>query len=234
MTAVIDILIIAVLLIGALTGFKRGFIQSLVMFVGALLAIVLAYMFKNPVADFLYSVMPFFSFGGSFEGLSVLNLILYESLAFILVYIVLIILVQILVKVSKIFEKILTFTIVLGIPSKLLGAVFGLVEAFLFVFIGLFLLSQIPSTTEFIQQGKLPDFIMTSSPVLSNMTLEYYQSFKDVLSIKDQNMNDKNAYNLESLDILLKHHIVEKETVEKLLESGKLEIKDAQSVLSKY
>ena len=234
MTATIDIIIIITLVIGALVGFKRGLIKSAVMFLGAIIAILLAYTLKNPVASILYQICPFFNFTGIFEGLTVLNIILYEAIAFILVYAVLLCILQLIIKISGIFEKILTFTIVLGIPSKLLGALFGLIESYLFIFIGLFLLSQIPSTSEFIQQGNLSNTIMTSSPVLSTMTQEYYNSFKEVISIKDQNIKNKETYNEECLDILLKHGIVEKDSVEKLIESGKLKIQKAYKVLSKY
>lgn len=234
MNITIDIIIIILLAMGAVIGFKRGLIKSAVMFFGAIMAIFLAYVLKNPVASILYEFCPFFNFAGIFEGLTVLNIILYEAIAFIAVYVVLLTILQIIIKISGIFEKILTFTIVLGIPSKLLGAVFGIIESYLFIFIGLFLLSQIPSTSEYITEGELPSKIMTSSLGLSSLTQEYYDSIKDVISIKDQNIHDKNTYNLKCLDILLKHGIIEKETVEKLITNGKISIENAETVLDKY
>ena len=234
MTAIIDIIILMFLAIGAIVGFKRGVIQSAVMFAGAIFCIILAYALKNPIASIFYEFLPFFNFGGIFEGLTVLNLVLYEVLAFIIVYVILLVILQIIIKISGVIEKILKFTIVLGIPSKLLGALFGIFESFLFVFIGLFVLSQIPATTEFIQQGKLPNAIMTSSPVLSDLTKEYYNSFKDIISIKDTNIHNKKEYNLKTLEIMLKHHIVKKEAVENLIDRGKLNIEGAEEVLKKY
>ena len=234
MTATIDIIILLFLLIGAIVGFKRGFIKSVVMFLGAIIAIVLAYTLKNPVASILYQVCPFFNFAGPFEGLTVLNIVLYEAIAFILVYIVLLSILEIIIKISGLFEKILNFTIILGIPSKLLGAVFGVIESYLFVFVGLFLLSQIPATSEFIHQGQLSNTIMTSSIGLSDMTKEYYESFKDVISMKDKTTINKDEYNLECLEILLRHGIVEKKAVENLIDNGKLSITNAESILKKY
>ena len=234
MTAIIDIIIVFFLIVGALVGFKRGVIKSAAMFVGAIVAILFAFVLKNPLASLFYEFFPFFNFGGIFEGLTVLNIVLYEAIAFVIVYAILLTILQIVIHVTGFIEKILNFTIVLGIPSKLLGALFGVFESFIFIFIGLFLLAQIPSTTEFVQQGKLPNAIMTSSPVLSSLTKDYYDSFKDILSIKDKNMNNKNEYNLECLDIMLKHKIVKKNAVEYLIKNGKLTIDGAEEVLKKY
>ncbi len=234
MISVIDAVILLFLLMGVAVGFKRGVIQSATMFVGAVFVIMLSYTLKNPVAKLLYSIFPFFKFGGDFEGLSVLNIIIYEAIAFLLVYIVLMILLQILVKITGGIEKILKFTIILGIPSKLLGGLFGLFESYIFVFIGLFLLSQFPTTNTLIQESKLANPIVDASPILSNYTKEYYQAVKEIISMKDQNKTDKNEYNLKSLDILLKYDIVDINSVEDLIASGKLEISNVNTVLDKY
>ena len=62
---------------------------------------------------------------------------------------------QIVIKITGGIEKILDFTIILGIPSKLLGALFGFLESYLFVFIALFLLSMLPTTNELILESRL-------------------------------------------------------------------------------
>ncbi len=230
----INAIIFLFLMMGAVVGFKRGVIKSATMFVGAVFVIMLSYSLKNPVSKLLYSIFPFFEFSGDFEGLSVLNIIIYEAIAFLLVYIVLMILLQVLVKITGGIEKILKFTIILGIPSKLLGALFGLFESFIFVFIGLFLLSQFPVMNSYLKESTLADSILDASPVLSNYTKEYYHAVQEIISIKDQNMNDKNEYNRKSLNILLKYGIVEVDAVEELLDNGKLVIPDAESILEEY
>ncbi len=234
MTSIINIIILLFLLMGAITGFKRGVIKSATMFIGAIIVIILAYSLKNPVSKILYSVLPFFDFAGDFAGLTVLNIVIYEALAFVLVYIVLMTVLQILIKVTGGIETILKFTIVLGIPSKLLGALFGFIEAYLFVFVALFLLAQIPATNEYVKDAFLADKISNSSPILSDITEEYYQAFEEIISLKDENMQDKVEYNRKCLDILLKYDIVKKDAVEDLLDSGKLVVPNANVVLDKY
>lgn len=234
MSNTVDVIVLLVLLMGAAIGFKKGVFKSAVTFIGSILVIVLAFSLKNPVSKLLYSFLPFFNFAGDFEGLTVLNIVIYEAVAFLLVYVVLMAILQILIKVTGIFEKILNFTIILGIPSKLMGAVFGFFETYLFVFIALFLLSQIPATNEILTNAKLANQIVESSPVLSGTVDDYYKSFQEIVSIKDQNINNKEEYNRESLDILLKYDVVKVDAVETLLKNGKLKIENADSVLNKY
>lgn len=231
MGAVVDVSIILILLMGAVVGFKRGIFKSAVMFIGAIVVIVLAYSLKNPVANLLYSFMPFFNFAGDFEGLTTLNLIIYEAIAFVIVYLLLMVLLRILIKVTGIFEKLLNFTIILGIPSKLLGALFGLVETFLFIFVALFLLNQIPATNSIVTSSSSASHILTASPILSNITKSYYEAFEEVISIKDQNMHDKEEYNRRCLEILIKYDIVDKNSVKELIANGKLNVSNAEEIL---
>ncbi|HIQ94690.1 TPA: CvpA family protein [Candidatus Ventrenecus stercoripullorum] len=234
MGTTIDIIIVLILLIGAVVGFKRGVIKSAVTFIGAIVVIILAFYLKNPVSKLMYTYLPFFNFAGDFEGLTVLNIVIYEALAFVIVYVILMSILQILISVTGVIEKVLNFTIVLGIPSKLLGALFGFFETYLFVFVALFLLSQIPVTNAYIKDSFVADKIANSSPILSGISENYYKAFEEIISIKDQNIHDKNEYNRQSLDILLKYDIVDVDSARDLIESGKMPIENAEGILDKY
>ena len=234
MSAIIDIILILVLVMGAIIGFKRGVIKSATMFIGAIIVIVLAYSLKNPVSKILYSFLPFFNFAGDFAGLTTLNIIIYEAIAFVLVYVLLMAVLQIIIKITGVFETILNFTIILGIPSKLLGAVFGFFEAYLFIFVAIFLLNQIPATNEIVTESTFASKIASSSPILSDITSSYYNAFEEIISIKDQNKNDKEEYNRKCLDILLKYGIVDISSAEELINNGKLQISNADEILDNY
>ena len=234
MSAIIDIILILVLVMGAIIGFKRGVIKSATMFIGAIIVIVLAYSLKNPVSKILYSFLPFFNFAGDFAGLTTLNIIIYEAIAFVLVYVLLMAILQIIIKITGVFETILNFTIILGIPSKLLGAVFGFFEAYLFLFVAIFLLNQIPATNEIVTESTFASKIASSSPILSDITSSYYDAFEEIISIKDQNKNDKEEYNRKCLDILLKYGIVDISSAEELINNGKLQISNADEILDNY
>lgn len=234
MGTTIDIIIVLILLMGAVVGFKRGVIKSAVTFIGAIVVIILAFYLKNPVSKLMYTYLPFFNFAGDFEGLTVLNIVIYEALVFVIVYVILMSILQILISVTGVIEKVLNFTIVLGIPSKLLGALFGFFETYLFVFVALFLLSQIPVTNAYIKDSFVADKIANSSPILSGISENYYKAFEEIISIKDQNIHDKNEYNRQSLDILLKYDIVDVDSARDLIESGKMPIDNAEGILDKY
>ena len=104
---IVDILIIVFILLGAFIGFRDGFTKALVNAVGVIVVVVIAYFLKNPLSELLMSFMPFFSFG----GITSLNIVLYEVLAFILVFSVLMIILKIVAVTTGIFEKFLKFTI---------------------------------------------------------------------------------------------------------------------------
>ncbi len=234
---IIDILILIFLLLGAFVGFKQGFTKSLVSFVGNILVIVLAFFLKNPVSEFLMSVGPFFEFGGIIKGITVLNIAVYEIIAFLLVFSVLMVLLNVLLLATGVLEKILTITIVLGLPSKVLGAIVGFIKNYILAFFILYLLSM-PNfvDVDFIKDSEFREPILRNTPLLSNIassTLEVLDEFKG-LSDKYLDSTDSNQFNLETLDLFLKYKIVTVDTVKKLEESGKIDIDGIETIIAKY
>lgn len=234
---IIDILIISFILIGAVVGFKRGFTTSLVNFIGVILVVIIAYFLKNPVSEFLMSFCPFFKFGGIIKGVTVLNIAVYEIIAFILVFSILMIALKALLMATGILETILKFTIVLGIPSKILGAVVGLIENYIIIFFVLYILSM-PNFLEvnFIKNSTYREPILKNTPILSKVaesTLEVLDEFKG-LTDKYTETENSNEFNLETLDLFLKYKVVTVEAVQKLDDSGKIKIDGIETVLNKY
>ena len=101
----VDVIIIGILVCGVLLGFKRGVFKSAVTFVGAIIVFVLAFQLKNPVSNLMSSVLPFFQFGNMFKGITVINILLYEIIAFLLVFAVLYVLLKIIIKITGIDRK---------------------------------------------------------------------------------------------------------------------------------
>lgn len=233
---IVDAIIILFLLIGALIGFKRGIIQSATIFLGIIFVIILAYYLKNPLSKLMYTYLPFFEFSGALKGVTVLNILIYEAIAFLVVFFVLDAILQIAIKATGILEKILKFTIVLGIPSKIAGAIFGLLEQFIYVFVFLFLLSRLSFTASYINESNLAPKILNNTPIVSSILESSYQAFDEIYSLKEkyENRNDEDSYNREALDILLKYDIITIESTENLIENEKLKIPDVDSILNKY
>lgn len=234
---IIDLLIIIFILIGTAVGFKRGFTSSLFNFVGVILVIIIAYFLKNPISEFLMNFCPFFSFGGIIKGVTVLNIAVYEIIAFILVFSLLMIGLKALLMATGILETLLKFTIVLGLPSKILGAIVGLIENYIIVFFVLYILSM-PNFLDvgFIKDSTYREPILKNTPILSNVaesTLAVLDEFKG-LSDKYTETENSNEFNLETLDLFLKYKVVTVDVVQKLDDSGKIKIEGIETVLNKY
>lgn len=232
-----DFLIVIFVLLGAFVGAKQGFTKALVSFLGTVIVVILAYFLKNPVSEFLMSFCPFFNFGGIIKGVTVLNIVVYEVIAFVLMFVILMAVLNALLFATGIFEKILKFTIVLGMPSAIFGAIIGAIKNYVIVFFVLYILSM-PNFVDvsFVKDSKFREPILANTPLLSHIAgsaLEALDEFKG-LADKYTSSEDTNAYNLETLDVFLKYKIVTVKTTEKLIESGKISIEGIDSVLNKY
>lgn len=230
---IIDIGILLLLLMGAIVGFKRGFIKQTVMFLGTILVIVLAYFLKNPVASLFYSIFPFIDFGNSYSV--VLNILMYEVIAFLLVAAILFALLNILIKFTNVFEKILNATIILGIPSKLLGALMGVLQYFVVIFFVLYLLNLPILNLNLTNNTKVGSAILNNTPVLSNMFDKELNAASEIIELNSKYANrNSEAYNLEALDIMLKNNIISVKSANILLEKDKIDFDGAEEIINQY
>ncbi len=232
----IDYLIISILLICIIKGFVNGAIKTAITFVGGFIVIIAAYLLKNPVSLFLYDHLPFFKLGGLLSGISVFNIIIYELLSFLIVASVLLIIYRVILSITNVIEKILKITIILAIPSKLIGLVVGFVEGIVVNFIVLFVLLQFASTKEYVKTSKYGEIILTSTPILSDATKDIYKSLDEIYKVADdyKESTDRNAANLEALNIILKYKLIDPKTAKKLINEKKLEIDGSEKIIEKY
>lgn len=217
---IVDVLILLALGLGAVIGFKRGFFKQTVTFVGTILVVVFAFILKGPVAALLYEYFPFFNF----EGLSSLNILLYEGIAFIIVLALLSLLLRILIALTGILEKILNFTIILGIPSKILGAIVGLFEAYIVVYIVLLVISSPIINISIINESKYKDTILNKTPILSNVTKGLVSSFDEIIQVKNDDTSNNSELDKKIFDIIVKNGIAAKDKLNELVEEGKINV----------
>ena len=233
---IIDIIIILILLMGGVIGFKNGVIRQTVSFVGFFIVVILSYFLKDFVSVILYKFVPFFSFSGSLAGVTTLNILIYEVIAFLLVYVILMAIYHFIVRVTRIVETILKFTVILGIPSKLLGMVVGFIETYIMVFIGLYCLSLPIFKIPMMNESGVRNTILNRTPGLSSAvskSLNVVNEFAD-LKEKYKDTTNKNELNKETLDLFLKYNVVRYDTAQELVDSGKLKIDGVESVFQKY
>lgn len=221
---VVDIVILIILAFGAIIGFNRGFTRELVSLIGIFAIIIFSFILKNPVSVILYNNLPFFNFGGIFKDITVLNILVYEVLAFFIVFFVLFIVFKILLKITKIFERLLTATIILGIPSKIIGAILGVVEALIYTFIGLYILSLPTFNLTDINESKLANTILDKTPILHKVCDKTLEVFNEIVELKDEYKNTDNVteFNQKTLNIMIDNNVITKENAEKLVKDGKI------------
>ena len=234
MVSIIDSIIIILLLLGAVVGFKAGVIKSAVSFLGTLLIIFLSFKLKNPISELMYMHLPFFNFSGELAGVSVFNVLIYEGLAFLIVFAVLEVLLKIVVFASGILESILRLTIVFGLFSKILGLIFGFIEYYRIVFAGVFMLNCFSNTAPLVSQSSLATNILNNTPVLTKYFEEPKKAIDEILQLSELYNDDKEAYNKSAFEILIKYNVISKEQATKLLEKDKIKISGAKDILDKY
>lgn len=218
---VVDILIIIFLCFGLFIGWKNGFTRQLISAVGFVLALILAYFLKDIVASIFFKHMPFLNF----NGITVINIIFYEFLAFAITLSVLVFLVKVLLKASSLFEKLLKVTIVLGVPSHILGAIVGALEYFVITFIIVFFLNLPVFNFAIVRNCKFTKTFLTKRNVLNTVcddTLELYGKVNE-LKEQAQDETDKSKVNIEILQLLLEYKMISQDDCNYLISHGKLE-----------
>ena len=231
---IFDIGIILVLIMFFIVGIKHGVIKETVSLLATILIFVLSFAFKSVIGNILCMFLPFWEL----DGFVTLNIFIYQFLAFILVFIIMLSLYEVSLKISKFLQKIVNMTIILIIPSKILGGLVSLLKGYLILFI-VFLLLLIPfGNLSLFKESKCVQYMLHDTPILSDHAKDFVEPVEEVLRLTKKvnrgKVNVNNA-NLEALDIMLKYKVVDKKTVESLIEVDKLEgIKDIDSVLKHY
>ena len=221
---VVDIIILIFLVFGALIGFKRGFTRQLVSLVGIFAIIIFSFLLKNPVSVFLYNNLPFINFGGIFKDITVINILVYEVVAFFAIFIVLTVAFKILVKVTTLFEKVLKWTIILGIPSKIIGAILGVVQNLIYVFIVLYILNLPTINIDIVKDSSVGNTILEKTPILTNICDKTLTVFNEVAKLKEEyeTTNNVGEFNQKTLNLMIDNNVITKENAQKLIDKGKI------------
>lgn len=219
---IVDAVIIIVLLVGALAGFRRGLFKQAVLLLGLIFTLVLSFYLRVPVATFFYKNLPFFNFDGVLHGMSVLNILLYEVIAFLIVFSVLYLILRILLKISGLIEKLLRATIILGFFSRIGGAIVGLIEGYVIVFVLLFVFSQPFINITGIEDSKYRDKILDNTPVLSDAVGNLRGVLDEVEYIINSYKDETVDFNEKTIEIFLKYDIITQENIDLLKEKGKI------------
>lgn len=228
---VVDVVIIVLLILGGVAGFKAGVIKKLTDFIGMFAVVILAFYLKNYISVIMYENLPFFNFFGLINGINALNILLYEVIAFLVVFGLLLFVLKVILLATGLIEKILKATIILSIPSKILGIVVGVIEMYVYIFLVLVIATLPVFDSSFLKDSKVSNYILDNTLVLSNVSSEITDIYGDVYEIIDNRKDKSNEeMNEEILKVLIDKKVVTKESAKKLVERNKVHINDMSIV----
>lgn len=231
---IIDIIIILIIILGGIIGFKEGAIKKLTSAVGLILVLVLSFMLKNKLSVYFYENLPFIKLWGVFKGIDVLNVIFYEMVAFLVISSVLTIVYRILLGITGLIEKVLKATIILSIPSKIIGFFVGLVEYYVWVYIILFILTLPIINLREVYTSKIALKILKETPIVSEYTNKTLNIYNDIYKIVEEREDKTDSeINEEAMDTMLKYKIITVSSAEKLIKQNKVNV-DNKDFLEKY
>ena len=235
---ILDIVIVLILIMSAIIGFKRGAIKEIVSLVGIIIVFIVAFAFKGVLGNVLCKWLPFFNFAGNLEGVTVLNILLYQLIAFLIIYSLLFSVYMIVMKISGIVQKIVHMTVILWLPSKLIGAVVAFITGYVMVFVVLLALLIPLKDTDMFKESKFANYVVYDTPILAGSADNISSSINEVYTLGEELSKgdiSKNEANLETMDILLKYKIVSPETAKQLIVLDKLDgISGLDSVIKRY
>ena len=226
MSTIVDIILLAFIVLGTFAGAKKGLIKTAVGFVGLVAIVILSYTLKTYLANFLIDVMPFFQFSGAIEGLTSLNILIYNIISFVVIFILLYCILNIIIAVTGFIDTLLKFTVIWIIPSKIGGAILGFLESWIFIFLVVFVISQFSFANVAVRESKITDLVLNHTPIIgtylggaTKASEEIYTGIQEFTKDSSKTQNDLNLYILQ---VEINYGLISKEKATELMEIGKI------------
>lgn len=168
----LDLLILIILVAGLIVGAKRGLIVQAMHMGGFLIALIVAYIYYKPLAELFVLWVPYPGFTEDtmvavvIESLDI-DATFYNILAFAVIFFIMKFILQI---IASIFDFIM-YLPVLNSINRLLGAVLGLIEFYLLLFIALYVLALVPidSIQVILNKSILTGLVLEHTPIITSM-----------------------------------------------------------------
>ena len=232
--SLVDAIIILLILMGGIVGYKNGAIKEGMQFIGMLFVVVVSFLLKDSLMVLLYENLPFFNFFGFIRGISAINILFYQLVAFLIIFLALTFILKVLIVITGFIEWMLRITIFLKIPSKILGIVVGVLEFYVYVFIILYVLNMPVFNLSYVAESKYGDAILNNTPILSGMVDDTVKAYTDVWKIIE-NKDDMTNTEINTLVLvkLLDNKLITVDSAKKLVDANKIIITD-KSILDNY
>lgn len=214
---IIDIVIILLLGLSFVTGFKRGVLKEVVMLFGTIIIYVISFNLKDLLGLFLCKICPFFKL----DGLISLNILIYQLIAFVAIAGILFSIYSIVLKFTGILQKAVDLTIILTLPSKILGGIAGIIEGYIVLFIILLVLSIPFKDNLLFIDSTLNNKILTSS-ILSNTIGDLDDMIIDIYKLSNSKESNK-IKNNKIMKMYVEYKIVSEDDINDISNTGKLD-----------
>lgn len=231
---IFSVIVILLIISSGVMGLKKGFLKESVVFIGTILVYIISFLLKDKIGLVLCKWFPFFSF----DGLQTLNILVYQLIAFVFIATILFSIATIIFKLTGIIQKLVDITIILTLPSKILGFIFGILEGYIVMFLILIILAIPLRNVELFKESTVVTKIMYNSPILSRTLGGVPKTIEDILDVTTEMQKtdyNKNKVALDIMKIELDHNIISKEDTLDLIERGKLDkVQGIKSFVKNY
>lgn len=177
----LDLLILIFFISGLITGYRRGLIVQAIHMVGFIVALIVSFLYYKDLADKFVLWIPYPGVTAHSKlafsvGELDLDLTFYHLLAFVVIFIV----VKFGLQLFASMFDFLKFLPILGFVSKLIGAVLGLVEFYISIFLILYVAYLLPIDfiQTFIQKSVIAKTMFEHTPLLSEKVKTWWYVYK--------------------------------------------------------
>lgn len=221
MSLAIDILIVAFLALGGWAGWKAGVLKTLVKLIGLVAIVILSYTLRGYVMDTILDYAPFFNYGGIFNEVYSINIFVYNAIVFLVIFILLYCILNIVIALTGFIDTLLKFTVIWIIPSKIGGAILGVLEAWIFIVLAASILGQITVTSTVVFESNIAPFMLNHTPVVSKLVGSTASSMKDVIDLVKEGSDDRKGLDLSVLQKAINAGIITKEKAQEFIDTEK-------------
>ena len=131
---------------------------------------------------------------------------------------------SLIIKISGIIEKILDVTVILAIPSKILGLIVGLIQGVVILYVILFIVSLPVFKRDLLKDSKYASIVLNNTPVMKDLGKNSIKAFDEIAEFTENkiDLKDVEETNKNIIEIMLKNNIVSTDNIKYLVE-GKVE-----------
>lgn len=222
---ILDIIIIIIAILGVYLGYQNGIVKVGSDFVALFISMLLAGLLKGPIANMLYPVLPFLSYGGVNEELYTVNLIFYQVMIYMILVLFFLAIYQLIITKTKVKELITNTMVETYLVMKLVGAVVGAPLIILFIYNFLLFFNMPLLNLKEVRDSNYINAVLKKTPIIASVNKSLYNSekyFNDVISDKKMLANDKRYLDNNILNYMIDEGFIPAEKAQKLIDKGLL------------